>query len=215
LPSEIATLAGGLLDQQELQVASALAAILSDDESIPDAFVESLVDRILPAYWDIKDDRPPNVDPSPIFRPLYYLHGYSNLADFGKFTREFVEMASAHLEACMHWLTPSPPEEWSGGKEFHGLIGQLRDAGVLSPALASGLESFDRVAIAPSQHTGPGSPDLSQKDAGFSIEDAAVLLMITRKLSMQLFELLNSHGVTIEHRWPPLKPEPLARDPQA
>jgi len=214
LPSEIATLAGGLLDQQELQVASSLAAVLSDDESIPEAFVESMIDRILPAYWDIKDDRPQNVDPSPIFRPLYYLHGYSNLADFGKFTREFVEMLSAHLEACMHWLTPSRPEEWSGGKEFGGLIGQLRDAGILSPILASGLESFDRVAIAPSKHSVSESPDRSRNDEGFSIEDAALLLMITRKLSIQLFELLNSQGVTIEHRWPPLKSEPLAQDPQ-
>lgn len=206
MPSEIAVLADRLLDQQELKAASGLAVVLRDDESIPDIFVESMTDRILPAYWDIKEDRPQNVDPSPIFRPLYYLHGYSNLADFGEFTREFVEMASAHLEACMHWLTPSPPEEWSGGKEFGGLIVKLRDAEVLSPSLARDLQSFDRIANGPSKDSGSENPDRSRRDGGVGIEDAALLLMITRKLSMQLFEVLNSNGVTIEHLWPPLRP---------
>ena len=187
-------------------MASGLAAILSDDESIPDMLVGSMIDGILPAYWEMGDDRPSGVDPSPIFRPLYHLHGYSNLAGFGGFTREFVEMASAHLEACMHWLTPSPPEDWSGGKDFGRLVVQLRETGILSPSLAADLESFDNVA----NKSGPQSPEpveqSRQGPAVFSIEDAALLLMVTRKLSVQLFEVLNANGVKIEHLWPPLKP---------
>jgi len=201
LPTEVAKLADRLLDQKELKVASDLAKILSDDESLEIQLVGSMVDKILPAYWDIKDEREPQIDPSPIFRPLYYLHGYSNLADFGKFTGELVEMASAHLEACMQWLTLTPAEEWNGGRDFSKLITLLRDADVLPPRLAGDLQDFDRVANAPPEDSGSESPGRPR----FSIEDAALLLIITRKLSIQLFELLNSHGVTIEHPWPPLK----------
>ncbi len=201
MPSKVATLADHLLNQEELKLASSLAATLGDDESLQEALVGSMVDKILPAYWEIQETRPQNVDPSPIFRPLYYLHGYSNLADFGKFTRDFVEMAEAHLEACLHWLTPHPPEDWSGGKDLERLIVSLRDEGILPPTLAGDLESFDKIVNVPSGASGSGSPDKPQ----FSIEEAALLLMITRKLSMQLFDVLNSHGVTIEHLWPEIK----------
>jgi len=199
LPSQVAALANRLLDRQELKVASDLAAILGDDESLEEALVGSMVDRILPAYWEIQEDRPDRVDPSPIFRPLYQLHGYSNLADFGKFTNDFVKMAEAHLEACLHWLTPYPPAEWSGGKDFDRLIVGLEEEKVLPPRLARDLRSFDRLVNVASASAG------SLDQPRFSIEDAAQLLMITRKLSIQLFDVLKSRGVTIEHPWPPLK----------
>ena len=69
----IERLAVDLLDERELQLAERLRLLLDDDTY--DA--ESLVAEIIPIYWERVGDIELTLSPDNIYRPLYYIHGWS------------------------------------------------------------------------------------------------------------------------------------------
>ena len=210
MPSDIATLARRMLDEQELLLAAHLTFILEDDSLDAGRFVEA----IIPVYWETVGNHQQTLDPDPIFRPLYYVEGYAGTHDFGRFTRIFIDVASAHIEGCLKWLTPSPPQHRGGYGLFGELVVRLRDPGILDASLAENLLFFNKIVNVPSKHFGALFTEHSRLDERtFSIEDAAFSLIMTRKLSIQLFDLLVARGVPLKHHWPPFRPEWLTWKP--
>jgi hypothetical protein len=104
--SVIEQLAVDLLDKLELQLAERIETLLGDDRWNSG----SLIEDIIPIYWEQVGDRLRNLSPGIIYRPLYYVHMYGSLRNFKDKTRAFITSISSHLEGCLLSLTSSPPK---------------------------------------------------------------------------------------------------------
>ena len=194
--SAIEVLAGEMLDERELQLASHLSESLSD----PKCDAASLVEDIVPVYSDESGKH--TLDPDPIYRPFMYLHDYPDSKDFAKNTRIFILNACWHIEGCLAWLTPSPPRFRGPKGPFGKLVDTLKQEEVIPLQLADQLMKFNKAVYVPAHH--PSSlytPKSLTDERTFSIHDAALAFVMMRKLSMQLFQLLESKGINLPHKW--------------
>jgi hypothetical protein len=215
--TEIELIAADTLDQRELQLAERLAFILDDDNMDSG----SLIEDILPIYWERVEDRLRNLSPSIIYRPLYYVHSYGGLRDFKGKTRTFMQSISGHLEGCLLCLTAPPPRYGSPPRPFGRLVGPLNNAGVLSDELANQLWRFNEAINVSSKHFNAYMPTVWLDERTFTVKEAACAFLLMRKLSIPLFALLQVNGVALPQSWPDFKTEWLSwsreidRDPES
>jgi hypothetical protein len=203
----IEQLAVDLLDQREWQLVKRLALILDDDAY--DA--GSLVAEMIPIYWERVGDRERTLFPDNIYRPLYYIHGWSTMRNFRDRTRAYVMVISGHLEGCLMYLTSSPPSQYGvPSQPFGRLVRPLKESGILSAELAEQLWKFNAAINVPSKHFGTYVPTHWLDERTFSVFEAACSLVLMRKLSMKLFEILKTNGVILPHGWPEFKDEWLS-----
>ncbi len=203
LSTDIELLAHDLLDQRELQLAERLALLLDDDKFDSG----SLIEDIIPIYWEQVDDRLRSLDPDAIYRPLYYIHLFGSLRDFRDSTRTYMTFLSGHLEGCLINLTPSPPRYRGTHRPFGGLVGQLQTSGVLSTELADQLWRFNAAFNVPSKHFSAYIRTRWLDERTFSVTETAYAFMLMRTLSIKLFVLLKANGVILPHDWPDFKNE--------
>jgi len=203
---DIELLADDLLDQREIQLAEHLATLL-DDDKIDSG---SLIEDIIPIYWEKVDDRLRSLDPDAIYRPLYYIHSYGSLRYFRSRTRTYITFVSNHLEGCLINLTPSPPRYRGTHRPFGGLVNQLQTSGILSAELANQLLRFNALFNVPSKHFNAYTPTHWLEERTFNVMETAYAFMLMRTLSIKLFVLLNANGITLPHDWPDFKNEWLS-----
>ena len=200
----IERLAVDLLDIREWQLAVRLALVLDDDAY--DA--GSLVEEMIPLYWERVGDREQTLFPDNIYRPLYYIHVWSTKKNFSEGTRAYMMVISGHLEGCLMFLTSSPPSKFGvPSNPFGRLIGPLKASGILSAELADHLWKFNAAVNIPSKHFGAYIPTHWTDERTFSVFEAACALVMMRKLSIQLFDILAAKGVILPHGWPSFKEE--------
>lgn len=204
--TEIEVLATGLLNQQELQLAERLALLL-DDDTLDSG---SLIEDIIPIYWERVVDRLRNLSPGIIYRPLFYVHSQGSLRKFKNRTRTFMTFISSHLEGCLLCLTSSPPRYGSPPRPFGRLVGPLKNAGVLSDELADQLWRFNEAINVSSKHFNAYMPTDWLDERTFTVKEAACAFLLMRKLSIRLFALLQANGVILPHGWPDFKTEWLS-----
>ena|SRR4030067_433156 len=204
---EAIKLAQETLDNNEFALAQFLSELLADPRC---KFVSVLVEDILPVYCEKRSDSSYTLQPDPIYRPLYYIHSYSAMRTFGRFSRGFVAMTGAHIEGCLLWLTKTPPHFRAPSKPFGNLVWMLFKENVLSETLADKLLKFNKIANVPAKHFDTFSSPRSTDERTFSIFEAALDFVIMRNLSIQLFGLLQSRGVALPHLWKKFDPEWLS-----
>ena len=91
----------------------------------------------------------------------------------------------------------------------------LHKAGILGAELSEYLRDFNASVNVPSKHFAADFLDRSYLDKRtFSVDDAALSLIMARKLSVQLFDLLVARGVSLPQLWPPFKQEWLSWSPK-
>lgn len=202
----IEQLAVDLLDEREWQLAKRLALLLDDDTY--DA--ESLIVEMIPIYWERVGDMERTLSPDNIYRPLYYIHGWSTTGNFRDSTRAYMMVISGHLEGCLMYLTSSPPQTGVPSRPFGRLVGPLKTSGVLSVELADQLWKFNAAVNVPSKHFGTYIPTHWLNERTFSVMETACALVMMRKLSVQLFTILKANGVVLPHEWPEFKDEWLS-----
>ncbi len=207
--SAITDLANEMLDEKELKLADHLALLLADDRFDSGSFILTTI----PMYWETVGDRSRSLEPDPIYRPLYYVHGYGGTRNFEEKTRVFIDNVSAHIEGCLLYLTPSPPRFRAPTRPFGGLVAQLKESGILSDELAGDLWKFNEVANVPSKHFGAYTPTPWLDERTFSIKEAAYAFVMMRKLAIQLFALLKTNGADLPHYWPEFKEDWLVLSP--
>ncbi|OPY34234.1 MAG: hypothetical protein A4E32_00506 [Methanomassiliicoccales archaeon PtaU1.Bin124] len=195
------SLAQRLLNDKELDLAKHLNVILMDNSYNSGSFICD----IIPAYWETVGDRQRTIDPDGIYRPLYYVHQYGGLRDFHNHTRTFMANLSGHLEGCLLQLTPSPPKFRTPHKPYGGLVKELSESGILLNDLATDLWQFNQAINVPSKHFNAYHPTQWLDVRTFGVEEASCAFVLTRHLSIQLFDLLSSRGVALPHQWPPFK----------
>jgi hypothetical protein len=200
----IERLAVDLLDMREWQLAERLALVL-DDETYD---AGSLVADMIPIYKERVDGRVRTLFPDNIYRPLYYIHSWSTQNNFREITRAYMGVISSHLEGCLMVLTSSPPAPYGvSPKPFGRLVGPLKETGILSMELADQLWRFNAAINIPSKHFGAYLPSHWLDERTFSVFETACALVIMRRLSIQLFELLKMKGLALPQGWPELKDE--------
>jgi len=195
-----------MLDERELHLASHLSELLSNGKWDG----ASLVEDIVPVYSD--ESRKQTLEPDPIYRAFMYLHDYADSIDFAKNTRIFILNACWHIEGCLVCLTPSPPRFRGTKGPFGKLVNTLKEE-VLPLQLADQLMKFNKVVYVPAHH--PSSqyvPKSLTDERTFSVHDAALAFVMMRKLSMQLFQLLESKGISLPHKWKNFRDEWLVWD---
>jgi hypothetical protein len=203
----IEQLAVDLLDEREWQLANRLALILDDD--MYDA--SSLVEEMIPIYWERVGDRKHTLLPDNIYRPLYYIHRWSNNRNFRDNTRGYMMVISAHLEGCLIYLTSCPPSKYGvSPRPFGRLVGPLKRSGILSSELADQLWKFNAAINIPSKHFDAYIPTHWLNERTFSVFETSCALVMMRKLSMQLFAILKANGVVLPYGWPEFKDEWLS-----
>jgi hypothetical protein len=203
----IEQLAVDLLDEREWQLANRLALILDDD--MYDA--SSLVEEMIPIYWERVGDRKRTLLPDNIYRPLYYIHRWSGNRNFKDSTRAYMMVISGHLEGCLMYLTSCPPSQYGvPPRPFGRLISPLKVAGILSSKLADQLWKFNAAINVPSKHFDVYIPTHWLNERTFSVFEASCALVMMRKLSMQLFAILKANGVVLPYGWPEFKDEWLS-----
>jgi hypothetical protein len=199
-------LAHDLLDQRELKLAEHLALLLNDDRFDSGSLIEDMI----PIYWEQVDDRLRSLDPDAIYRPLYYIHSHGSLRDFKDTTRTYMTFLSGHLEGCLVNLTPSPPQYRGTHRPFGSLVMQLQSSGILSAELADQLLRFNTAFNVPSKHFDAYIPTRWLDERTFSVMETAYAFMLMRTLSIKLFILLKANGVILPHDWPDFKIEWLS-----
>jgi len=203
----IEQLAADLLDEREWQLANRLALILDDDAY--DA--SSLVEEIIPIYWERVGDRKRTLLPDNIYRPLYYIHRWSNNRNFRDSTRGYMMFISAHLEGCLMYLASSPPSRRGvSPRPFGRLVDPLKRSGILSSELANHLWRFNAAINIPSKHFDAYIPTHWLDERTFSVFETSCAFVMMRKLSMQLFAILKVNGVALPYGWPEFKDEWLS-----
>ena len=201
----ISQLASEALDERELQLAERLAYLLDDDKW--DA--ASLIESIIPVYWERVDEWDQTLDPDNVFRPLYYIHGNAtvNSETFRENTRAYMLFISGHIEGCLQQLMPLPRDDRKISKTFGPLVARLKKKGVLPADLAAQLWKFNEAINVPSKHFGAYMPTRRLRERTFSVIETAWALVIMRRLSMQLFDLLKTRGRSLPRQWPAFKEE--------
>ena len=195
----IAQLAGQILDEKEWQLSLFLSELLENPRCY---LVGSLVKDILPKYSEKRGDHSCTLQPDPIYRPLYYLHIYSDMRNFSKFSRHFITLTGGHIEGCLLWLTKTPPKYRSPSKPFGTLVHELYNEKILPEKLFDELKKYNKVANVPAKHfTAHYEPQSNIEKRTFTCLDASLAFMMMRKLSMQLFDLLLSRGVVLPQLW--------------
>lgn len=197
--SAIEEFASEFLDKKEIELAGNLSRLLENPRYV---FVGVLVSEILPTYSEKRGESSYTLEPDPIYRPLYYLNMYADTRHFKENTRIFIDMAGAHLEGCLLWLTKNPPRFRSPSKSFGPLVYDLLKEGVLSEQLADKLLRFNKVAYIPAKHMTAFFEPHSRIDVRtFSSFDASLAFMAMRKLSIELFRILQTKGVFLPQGW--------------
>lgn len=187
------------LDKKELELAEYLSRLLENPDCV---YVVVLVTEILPTFSEERDGRSYTLNPDPIYRPLYYLQMYANSQHFKENTRIFLINASGHIEGCLLWLAITPPEHRRPPKPFGGLVYGLLEEGILSNELADRLLRFNSLFNVPAKHMTTFFHPYSRIDQRtFSCLDASLAFMATRKLSIELFKILEARGVCLPHYW--------------
>jgi hypothetical protein len=187
------------LDKKELELAAYLSRLLRNPNCI---YVGVLVSEILPTYSEERDGYSRTLEPDPIYRPLYYLHMYANTRHFKQNSRIFLIMASSHLEGCLLWLTKTPPRFRGSSKPFGQLVVELLGEGILSKELADELLRFNRLFNIPSKHmTAFFQPHSRIDERTFTCFDASLAFMVMRKLSIELFKILQMRGMHLPQGW--------------
>lgn len=187
------------LDKKELELAAYLSRLLRNPNCI---YAGVLVSEILPTYSEKRGESSYTLEPDPIYRPLYYLHMYANTRHFKEHTRIFLNNASSHLEGCLLWLTKTPPRYRSSSKPFGPLIIGLLEEGILSKELADQLLRFNRLVNVPAKHmTAFFQPHSRIDERTFSCFDASLAFMAMRKLSIELFKMLQIRGICLPQGW--------------
>lgn len=205
MSSDIEMLGQRYLDVRELQLAEKLSNLLADANY--DA--AALVSEIIPEY-SIGNS---TIEPDMIYRSLMYLESYANSRNFARVTRIFILNACWHIEGCLVFLAGPPPESRSSNGPFGSLLYLLKKRGVISDRLALELKRFNDAVYIPAHHPNARFTPMSPIDrATFSILEAALTLMMMRKLSMQLFPLLLVRGVELPNKWKEFDVEWLSKD---
>ena len=208
--NNIELLASNLLAPKELELAKHLAILLGDNQYD----VQSLVQEIIPIYWEHSGNIDVTLSPDSIYRSLYYIHTFCNRLDFKEITRDYVKRICSHLEACLLYLTLTPPSSRYLDGTFGSLIAPLNRAGKLTDTLAGNLRKFNEAVNISSKHPHTYMPARKLNERTFSVLDAAYSLVIMRKLSKELFGILKSNGVLLPQDWPEFKDEWLTRYPK-
>jgi hypothetical protein len=196
--SLIESLSHKILDGRELQLASHLTKLLED----PVWDAASLIEDILPIYCEKKGESYYTLDPDPIYRPLYYLHIYADSRNFSNNTRIFLINTGAHLEGCVSWLTETRPKYRSSSLPLGKTVEYLSKNGILQASLAKNLLEFNKTINVPAKHFKVMFVPHSRLDKRtFRVLEAALGFMMMRKLSIELFALLGTSGVTLPQGW--------------
>lgn len=203
--TSISQLASEILDERELQLAKRLAFLLDDDKW--DA--ASLIESIIPVYWERVDEWDQTLDPENVFRPLYYIHAKASKAseNFRENTRAYMLYISGHIEGCLQQLVPLPRDDRRISKTFGPLVARLKEKGILLAELAGQLWKFNDAINVPSKHFGAYMPTRRLRERTFSVIETALSLVLMRKLSIQLFDLLKTRGRPLPKQWPAFKEE--------
>lgn len=197
--SAIADLAIDILDEKEFQLSWFLSDLLENPKCY---LVTALVEDILPKYSEEKEGHSYTLQPDPIYRPLYYLHTHTVVPNFGDITRHYISLAAAHIEGCLYWLTETPIKNRKPSKPFGGLVFMLNQQGIIPNKLSLDLMNFNKIVNVPSKHfTANFRNRSSVEERTFSCFDAALALIMMRKLSMQLFDILISKGICLPYGW--------------
>ena len=192
-------LADQILDEKEWKLSLFLSELLENPLCY---LVSNLVKDILPKYSEKRGKSSYTLDPDPIYRPLYYLHKYSGMSDFGGISRHYIALTGAHIEGCLHWLTKKPPRFRAPPKPFGYLVIKLHELKILPEKLSIELMRFNKIVNIPAKHFTAHYKSRSQiEKRTFSCFDTALTLMMMRKLSIQLFDLLISRGVVLPQLW--------------
>ena len=201
----ISQLAIEVLEEHELELAERIAFLLDDDKW--DA--ASLIESIIPVYWEHVGEWDQTLDPDNVFRPLYYIHGHAAVRsdNFRQSTRSYMLFISSHIEGCLQQFIPLPRSDRGISKTFGPLVARLNKAGILPADLAAQLWKFNEAINVPSKHFGAYAPTRRLRERTFSVMETAWALVIMRKLSMQLFELLKTRGRPLPKQWPAFKEE--------
>lgn len=192
-------LASQMLDDDEFKLSLYLSELLENPKCY---LVTALVEDILPKYSEKREGSSYTLEPDPIYRPLYYLHTHTVVPNFKSITRHYISLTGAHIEGCLYWLTKAAPKFRKPPKPFGGLIVTLNKNGILPDKLSIELMEFNKIVNVRAKHfTAYHLPRSLIDERTFSCFDAALTLIMMRKLSMQLFDLLISRGVNLPQQW--------------
>ncbi len=200
MDSEIELLAHRILDEREVSLGSRLTVLLGD----PQWDSGSLISDIIPQYWEGAH----SIDPQFIYRPLYYLWLYGSRAHFQDYSRPFVSNVAMHTEGCLHELALTVKAR-SATVPFGPLAHRLLKENILTENLAHCLLEFNRAVVVPAKHlTAHYYSNPSRLDERtFKVRDAALAFTMMRRLSIDLFALIEGRGTKLPHHWKEFRDE--------
>ncbi len=190
--------AASVLDENEMKLAKHLSVLLDNDKY--DA--ASLIAEILPGGGTFTAYP---ISIRSVYRSIYYLYSYATCDSdwFRLHTRGYVSMTFHHLEGCLHWLATNTPGVTQSllRQPFGALVKGLGKLGALHIPLNEHLTNFNLVANVPAKHMNAILLDSDLDKRSFSVLDASLALILMRKFSMQMFDILRNNGETIPQEW--------------
>lgn len=198
--SSIESLADILLDGKEKALAYHLNVIMGNDKY--DALL--FLALILPKYWNGEGKSRSSLPPRSVFKRLYYVHQTGGMREFREKTRDFMIDIAGYLEGCLYHLYVEGAGPYPHPNlPFGPLVERLRRRGIIPEGLVLQLKAYNKAVNVPSKHFDAFPVPERLDERTFSVYDAALAFVMTRKISLQLFPIMRAKGIIGDVDWPP------------
>lgn len=192
--NSLSRLANQLLTLEELGVAARLEHLIGRDKKRQTL---ALLGAMFPKYW--RDDVGLRTYwPDSVYRTIYYLTAFSDYVDH---TRGQIQYMGQHLEGLLGLLASRRVQRPI--KPLGRQVRELLKRGVLPVDLAEALFDFNEALNNPGKHSSDDPLLPSRMDQRrFSTHDTLLALLIMRRVSTRLFDVLEANGVHLPEGWP-------------
>lgn len=177
---QITELSKALLDEKEIAVAERLDFLIKNNEMWK---AWALLEQILPVFWIVEGEYLHSRAPVFVYRTIYYLN---HPQEFVRSPRYMIFMMGNHLEGLLVYLLDLHNRPLGSLSQYLPKINQKE--------LSVSLLKFNNIYRRTKHMSGDPFLETRLNKRTFSAREAIFCLMVTRSLSIKLFDLAKKAG---------------------
>jgi hypothetical protein len=193
MQSQIADLVNSLLNKDEIAIAERLDLLIENEEMFK---AWALLEQIFPVFWIVEGKYLYTRKPVFVYRTIYYLN---HPHEFFRNPRYMIFMMGNHLEGLLVHLLNLHNRPLGDLSHYLSKTNQTE--------LSEYLLKFNAIYRRTKHMSGDPFLETRLDQRTFSPREAVYCLLITRNLSIRLFDLLKKAGKPLSEEWRQIDPQ--------
>ena len=194
MQNQIEALVNSLLDDNEIAIAERLDFLIENEKEMWKAW--ALLEQILPVFWIVEGEYLHTRAPAFVYRTIYYLN---HPQEFVRNPRYMIFMMGNHLEGLLVHLLNLRNRPLGDLSHYLSKFNQAE--------LSAYLLKFNAIYCRTKHMSGDPFLETRLDQKTFSTREAVYCLLITRNLSIRLFDLLKKAGKPLSEDWKQINPQ--------